>query len=500
MNRQVRRLAIVLMVVYLALFVQLNVVTVVRADEYRDHPDNTRALQRDFGRPRGSIVTADGVVAAESVEVTGDFERLRRYPEGDLYAHSVGYLSFDFGAGGLERTLNDLLSGASDEVSLQTFGDLLFDSERTADVMLTLRDDVQKVAKEALGERKGSVVALDPRDGSVLALWTWPAFDPNLLSSHDLAAVSDYREVLLDDPDTPLLAKAYRERFAPGSTFKVVTATAGLETGTVTQDEPVYPDVTEYVPPQTERPIRNFGGASCGGALAEILARSCNTSFAEMAIDIGAEPMETTARSFGFDDTPPIDLPDPADSVFPDADFFEVNQPLLAQSGIGQFEVAATPLQMALVAAAVANDGVVMEPGVVAEIRDSDGRLVESLDPRVWHQAMDVATAETMRNLMVGVVENGTASSVGLPGVRVGAKTGTAELSQERDDTHAWMIAFAPAEAPTVAVAVIVEGEEGLGTQTGGSVAGPVARAVLEAALVPVATPTEGAESTTESG
>jgi len=482
-NRQVRRLAVFVMILYGLLFVQLNRVTVVSADDLNANPLNTRALQRDFSRPRGVIQTADGALVARTVEVPGDLERLREYPEGDLYAHTAGFMSLEFGAAGVEREYNDQLSGADREVSLQSFSDLFLDQPRTADVTLSLQHSVQATARELLGDRKGSVVALDPRSGAVLAMWSFPSFDPNGLSSHDLTAVGELRRALLEDPLRPLLAKSYRERFSPGSTFKVVTGTAGLQSGTVTREEPVYPVLTEYVPPQTDRPIRNFGGASCGGDLDEVMARSCNTSFAQMAVDVGGEQMAQSAAGFGFNEVPPFDLPDGAASLFPPAGFFEDNQPLLAQSGIGQFDVAATPLQMALVAAGVANDGVIMAPYVVQEVRDSDGRVVSEASPDAWRSAMSLADAQTMQAVLEGVVTSGTGTIMQIPGVQVAAKTGTAEFSLDHTGTHAWMIAFAPVEAPRVALAVMVEGDETTGQQTGASVAGPVARGVMEAAL-----------------
>jgi penicillin-binding protein A len=482
-NRQVRRLAVVVMVLYGLLFLQLNRVTVVSADDINDHPLNTRALQRDFGRPRGVIQTADGVLVARTIEVDDELERLREYPEGDLYAHSAGFMSLEFGAAGVEKEYNDQLSGADRDIAIQSFSDLFLDRVRTADVTLTLEHSVQAVARELLGERNGSVVALDPTSGRVLAMWSYPAFDPNGLSTHDLDAAADNREALLADQGQPLLAKSYRERFTPGSTFKVVTGSAGLASGTVTREQPVYPVVAEYVPPQTERPIRNFGGVACGGNLDQVMARSCNTSFAQMAVDLGGEQMATTAEDFGFNQVPPFDLDDGAASLYPPAEFFEDNQPLLAQSGIGEFDVAATPLQMALTAAAVANDGVIMAPYVVQEIRDSDGHVVETTEPRAWRSAMSLADAQTMQPVLEGVVTTGTGTIMQIPGVRVAAKTGTAEFSATHDGTHAWMIAFAPVEEPRVALAVIVEGDETTGPQTGSAVAGPIARGVLEAAL-----------------
>lgn len=481
-NRQIRRLGVALVVCYVVLFVQLNVVQVLRADEYLANPANTRPIVEAFGRARGSIQTADGVLVAESVPVDdGRFEYLRQYPEGPLFAPVTGYVTFNFGADGAEATYNADLTGET--VESRGLADLFVEREALGDLTLTVRADVQRTAAEALGDRAGSVVAIDPRTGGVLALWSWPTYDPNLLSSHDLAAVTAARDALLAAPGNPLLPRSYRERYFPGSTFKVVTAGAGLDSGAVTISSPSYPVTDEYVPPLTTTPIRNFGGTSCGGTLIPILRVSCNTAFAQMGVDLGAEVMVAQARAFGFDAVPPLDLPDPARSVFPSVAFFDRNDPALAQAAIGQNDVAATPLQMALVAAGVANDGVVMRPHVGAEIVDDQGRLVSTVEPRPWRRPTGPEVAETLTEAMVEVVARGTAQAMAIPGVTVAAKTGTAQLGTEPPASHAWVIGFAPAEDPRVAVAVIVEGQPGASEQTGGRVAAPIARAVIEAVL-----------------
>ncbi|MEZ5239079.1 MAG: penicillin-binding transpeptidase domain-containing protein [Microthrixaceae bacterium] len=337
---------------------------------------------------------------------------------------------------------------------MNQLGSFLTAESSEGDVLLTVRKELQTVARDALGGQAGSVVALDPRDGSILAMYSNPSFDPNVLSDNDTERATAAKELYEAVDDKPLLAHTYRERYFPGSTFKVVTAMAGLADGTVTRDTPVYPVVTEYKPPLTTRAISNFGGSSCGGTLFVVLARSCNSSFAQMAVEqIGAEDMIATAEAVGFNSTPPLDLPNPADSTFPD-DFGEVvsepeglapvneDAPALAQSAIGQNDVAATPLQMALVAAAVANGGDIMTPHVLSAVRARDGDVVTSYEPAVWLRAAEASVAATMREAMVGVVTDGTASVMQVPGFEVGAKTGTAQLGTERPTSHAWMIAF----------------------------------------------------------
>lgn len=485
MNRQIAKLGVGLLVCYAVLFVQLNRLTVFEAAELQDNPANNREVLRDYDGPRGSIATADGVLLAESVPNPegARFERSRRYPEGELFAHTVGYYSLNIGSAGLEQSYNAELAGRTLDLSFQGLDDLFIERDRTGDLVLTLRADAQRVARDQLGGQRGSVVAIDPRTGDLLAFWSVPSFDPNLLSNQDFQAANDAYALLQADQQKPLLARMYRERYFPGSTFKVVTAAAGLASGKVTVDGPEYPRESQFVPPQTNRPLRNFGGSTCGGRLLDILRVSCNTAFARMAVDVGPGQMIDTAQAFGFNDAPPIDLPGAARSVFPTD--FDQNLPALAQSGIGQNDVSATPLQMALVAAAVANGGSIMAPQVVAAVRDDENQVVEEREPEEWRRAMSPEDAATLRRAMIGVVEQGTASRLAIPGMEVGGKTGTAQLGTDPPRSHAWIIGFAgpPGGEPTVAVAVLVEGQEGASEQTGGRVAAPIARAVMETVL-----------------
>ncbi|MGV3758798.1 MAG: peptidoglycan D,D-transpeptidase FtsI family protein [Actinomycetota bacterium] len=483
MTRQIRLLGLGLMACFVLLFAQLNRIAVFEAAELNDNPNNTRAILRDFTQPRGTVTTADGVVIAESVPSDDRFELQRRYPEGSLFAGITGYFSFTLGSAGVEKTYNDELAGRTLDLSFQNLSDLFVDKERVGNLVLTVRADLQRLATDLLGQREGSVVAVDPRTGAILAMVSYPTYDPNQLADHNTQQAADVATLLDADENKPRLLRAYQDRFFPGSTFKVVTAAAGLTSGTVTRDEPVYPPSNGYVAPGTSRPLRNFGGGTCGGALFDILRVSCNTAFAEMGVQIGPEAMIATAEGFGFNKDVPIDLTNPARSNFPTD--FERNLPALAQSAIGQNDVAATPLQMALVAAAVANDGQVMAPHVLDEVRDSDGNVVDTYDPEEWTRAMDPGTAALLREAMVGVVENGTATRLAVPGFTVGGKTGTAQLGTDPPRSHAWIIGFGgpPGEVPSIAVAVIIEGQEGASEQTGGRVAAPIAQALIQAHL-----------------
>ena len=488
MTRSIRRLGVALIVLYGALFVQLNIVQVLRAEEYNDNPENTRDIVRDFSRPRGAIISADGTILARSIEVGGRFERQREYPTGDLFGPITGWFSFNAGADGVEKEYNDELAGRTAAASVEDVADLFVDEDRTGDVVLSMHTAVQQVARDALGDRRGSVVALDPRDGSILALWSNPSFDPNPLSSVDQDLARDSRNLLLSDPRKPLLARSYRETFFPGSTFKIVTGSAGLESGEVTATSPVYPIRSGFVPPGTRAPIRNFGGGSCGGDLMRGLEVSCNTVFAQMAYDIGGDALVGTAEGFGFNDAPPIDLPQAAPSPIGTVDNFNDNGPVLSQTGIGQNDVTTTPLQMAMAAGAIANGGVVMRPHVMAEVRDDEGDVVRAFRSRPWRTALAPPEAATMRDAMINVVTNGTAGRLEVPGVPTAGKTGTAQVGTTSDLSHTWIVGFAPADAPRVAIAVIVENVPGGGNEaTGGRVAAPIGQQVLAAGLAATA-------------
>ena len=482
MNKEIRRLGIGLIVLFVALFLQLNYLQVVDAKRLQHDPRNTRTAVHDFSRPRGDIISADGTVLAKSVPTSDSLQHLRMYAPATaaLFAHVTGFFSFTYGTEGVERTYNADLAGKTAKLKLNRLVDILRDRTRTANVTLSLPVSVQKTAADALGKRKGAVVALDPRTGAVLALWSFPSYDPNPLSAHDQKAVQNARSLLLVDPAKPLLPRAYRERYFPGSTFKVVTSAAALQNG-ITPDSPSYPTLRELKLPQTTRTLHNFGNEACGGPLRAALKVSCNTTFAKIGLDLGADKLSAAADAFGFGDVPPIDLPFGARSVFPPAVAFAHDLPGVAQSAIGQRDVAATPLEMALVAAGIANNGVIMQPYVMNEVRDSDGNIVRKAKPRPWRTAVPPAVAATLRDLMVGVVNGGTATAIAIPGVQVAAKTGTAQTGT--GTSHAWIIGFAPADAPRIAVAVIVEAQPGASEATGGRVAAPIAKAVLQAAL-----------------
>jgi peptidoglycan glycosyltransferase len=293
--------------------------------------------------------------------------------------------------------------------------------------------------------------------------------------------VQDYFTSLTNDPNQPNLARAYRDRYPPGSTFKTVTASVALETGAATP-QTQFPFLRQLTLPQTTNVLKNFGGETCGGTLVASFTQSCNTTFGQIGLNLG-DRLPAGADRFGINDTPPLDVsPGAVGSIGPLAGTFQNNQPLFAFAGIGQGDVATTPLEMALIAAGIANGGVIMAPHAVGEIRDSNNKLVRKIDAGTWKTAMSPATAQAVTSMMVQVVQSGTGTGAQISGVTVAGKTGTAEVAN--GNPHAWFIGFAPAEAPQIVVAVIVEhGGNANSEITGGRIAAPIAKQVIQAAL-----------------
>ncbi len=479
MDRQIRRLGLALAVLFVVLFLQLNNLQVLQASKLSNAPGNIRNTLDNFSRPRGVIQTADGVVVAKSVPTNDFYKFQRQYPEGPLFAQITGYFSFIYGSSGVEQTYTSQLAGRN--LPLQHLSDLLTTRTNTEDVTLTISNQLQQVAASSLGQHSGSVVALNPTNGNILAMYSSPSFDPNPLASHDQNTQRNAWNLYTLDPNQPMLARAYRRTYAPGSTFKVVTASAALDRDPVLATK-VYPQASSIPLPQTNLTLSNFEHETCGGTLPDLLKFSCDTGFGQMGLDLGPDNLSAEATTFGFNKKPPLDIPAVASS-FPPASSFAQNKPGLAYSAIGQQDVSATALQMGLVASGIANGGVIETPHVMSEIRDNEGRQVESFGTRPWQQATSQSTAKTVRDDMVGVVNGGTATNVAIPNVQVAAKTGTAQTSTGSGNNN-WLIGFAPADNPTVAVAVVVPAQPGLGSDTtGAQIAGPIFKTVLQAAL-----------------
>jgi len=485
-DRQVRRLAWALLVLFLLVFAQINYIQVFAADDLANNQANSRTIIEEYEIDRGAILARDEqTVLAESKQTSGRYKYLRVYPKGELYAQITGYYSLVFGRSGLERSYNSYLSGTAAELLPQKLVDeMLGRPKRGATVVTTLDANLQSVAQQALGDLPGGVVAIDPTTGAILAMVANPSFDPNPLASHHQDTVTKAWDELQSAPGKPLLSRAGQELFPPGSTFKLVTAAAALENGDTPDTK--YPNPPELDLPQTNNTLQNFGGEHCLGGvpqltLAQALQVSCNVVFGEVGLKLGADKLVAQAQKFGFDQRIPFDIPF-AEGSIPPASSFKDNQPLVAYSAIGQSSVGANPLQMALVASAIADGGVEMRPRLVREIRDPSGRVVKSFDPEAFGRPISAQTSQELTQMMVSVVQSGTGTAAQIPGVTVAGKTGTAQ--HPGGDPHAWFVCFAPAEHPKIVVAVVVLDGGSLGSEaTGGHVAAPIAKAVLEAAL-----------------
>jgi peptidoglycan glycosyltransferase len=488
MERQIRLVATGFLILFGLLGLNVNYIQVIAASDLANNPANKRLLIQEYDVQRGQIIAADGrTVIATSEESRGALKYLRRYPEGTRYAHLSGYYSFVFGRSELEQRYNDLLSGRAPEVALQSFVDeVLGRDRRGASLVLSVDPRLQETADEALGSRPGAVAALNPQTGEVLALVANPTFDPNALSSHDGKAIRRAWKRLNADPAKPLLSAATDDFFPPGSTFKIVVAAAALENGIT--PETSFPNPPELDLPQTTSTLENFGGDHClGGApeitLAQALEVSCNVAFAEIGLELGAERLSEQARAFGFSRDIEFDIPF-QEGNFPPAESFADDLPGVAFSAIGQKDVRTNVLHLALVAGAIGNGGVMMQPTLVREVRDPLGRIVRRLRPQVFGEPISPPSAAELTRMMQAVVESGTGTAAQIPGVNVAGKTGTAQ--NPGGDPHAWFVAFAPAEQPTIAVAVAVLNGGDLGSEaTGGAVAAPIARTVMEEALTP---------------
>jgi peptidoglycan glycosyltransferase len=488
MNRQIRQLAVGLLACYVVLFAALNYWQVGRKEELDARFDNTRQVLREFNKPRGPIVTADGVEAAVSIPTApGEpYDFRREYPTGDLFADVTGYFTLAFGSTQVERAYGDVLTGSTAEQQVRGLGDLLTGGTgTTGTVELALRNDAQAAAKFLLGGQTGSITVIEPQTGAIRAMYSNPTFDPNTFVNADFAVAQEIITELQNAPGSPLLAQAYQERYMPGSTFKVITTGISLEEGIVTP-ESEFAEERQWVPPQTERPINNYNGTLCGGDLTTVFARSCNIPFAQMASLLGPDAMVAGTGDWGIGEPLPIDLPRPAASTFGNTENLAQELPQLAIRGFGQSEVQMVPLHMAMVAATVANGGQMMEPYAVQATYDQAGRVLDRTSPEVWKTPLSPQNAEIERQMMIAVAERGTASCcIALEGgIPVAAKTGTAELGVESnpDLSHAWIVAFAPADNPQYAVSVVLTNVQSTPdiAATGGRLAGPLAKGMLD--------------------
>ncbi len=483
MNAQVRKIFAVVLLLFFILGGALTWIQFVKSPELRADGRNSRTILQAAERERGAIVVAGEPVAySERVgSGSGMFERV--YPYGELYASVTGYFSaVNLYATGMEAAANEILEGQTSSLLMQRMRNLFAGRPRQGGgVELTLDPDMQQTAQDALAGRQGAVVVEDVETGAILALYSSPSYDPNPLASLDSAVAQAADEELLADPARPLNNRAIAsDRYAPGSVFKIITAAALLESGVESSTKLESPVTIEL--PGTDTELSNIDMMECGDGevtLREAFARSCNTTFALAVQDIPADRLGQVAAKFGFGDQLSIPLA-VSPSHFPE----DLTPAQLATSAIGQFEVAVTPLEMVMVAQAVANEGKMMHPYLIDRVLDADNNERSQTKPSVLAKPITASVAADLTDMMVAVVEEpyGTGQSMWMPGVSVAAKTGTAEVG-DGTRANAWAVAFAPADNPKYAVAVIVEGDDADPTPHGGEVAGPIAKRLLEVGL-----------------
>jgi peptidoglycan glycosyltransferase len=483
-NKPIRVVSVFCLVLFLALLVNSTYLMYVRADSLSDDPRNRRIITAAFSRERGAILVGKEAIA-RSVPSDDKYKYQRTYSQPFKYAPITGYFSW-YGQTGVEASQNAVLAGDDSRLFVTRLVDMLSNSDpQGGNVQLTTDPAAQDAAWDGLealpGDAQGAVVALEPSTGRVLAMASTPTFDPNTFASHDFEAVADHSKELNADPSQPLINRAISTTLPPGSTFKLVTAAAAIESGNYDADSQV-PGGFRFKLPQSTTSVGNYDGGNCGGrriTLTEALQVSCNVTFLSLANELGNDAMADQAEAFGFNDTSLEDLGGQAESLYPR----DMDQPQTALSGIGQASVTATPLQMAMVAAAIANDGDVMRPYVVDEVRAANLAVLDRTDPQTISEAISDTTAEELTTMMVATVDSGTATPAQIPGIEVAGKTGTAQSTADRPP-YAWFVSFAPADDPQVAVAVLVESSDTSRSEIGGGrLGGPIAKAVMEAVI-----------------
>ncbi|MEV8322454.1 penicillin-binding transpeptidase domain-containing protein [Kitasatospora sp. NPDC056731] len=483
MNKPIRRVSIFCLVLILALMVRTNWVQGVQADAWATNKNNKRQQYDRYAHPRGNIIVG-GQPVTKSDFVNGlRYKYKRSWVDGPMYAPVTGYSSQVFGSSQLENLEDGILSGTDDRLFFRNTLDMLTgEQQRGGDVVTTINAKAQKAAWDGLGDKKGAAVAIDPKTGAILALVSTPSYDPGTIAGSESGDSKAWTD-LNADPNKPMLNRALKETYPPGSTFKLVTATAAFENGLYQNidDQTATPD--PYTLPGTQTVLNNESPLEkCGNATVKSgMDQSCNTVYAKMGADLGKDKMRAQAEKFGFNST--IDTPVRSEkSIFPNSASLDGT----AQDSIGQHDTRATPLQMAMVSAAIANNGSLMQPYLVDQERSASLTTISKHTEKQFSQAMSPATAQKMQDLMVSVVDNGTGKNAKIPGLQVGGKTGTAQHGEDNAGLpFAWFTSWAKTtDGQSVAVAVVVEdGSNNRDGISGGRLAAPIAKAVMQAVL-----------------
>ncbi|MFF6982879.1 peptidoglycan D,D-transpeptidase FtsI family protein [Streptomyces sp. NPDC008343] len=479
MNKTIRRASVFTLLLVFALLVRATWVQFYDGQALASDKNNRRNTMALYSQPLGNIIVGGEAVTGSAPTKSGDLAYKRTYMDGSLYSAVTGYSSQAFGATQLEGIYQDLLDGSDTRVKsvMDTITDKRADP---GNVITTIDQDVQKAAYDALGDKKGAAVAIDPATGKILAVVSTPSYDPSRITTGD----SEAWKQLTKDPEKPMTNRALRQPLPPGSTFKLVVAAAALEDGLYSSVDEKTKSPDPYPLPDTNRELGNENpNAPCEDASIRVaLQYSCNNVFGKMAVDLGQDKVRETAEKFGFNDEEQ-DVPVRAyPSVYPS----DMDRPQTALSGIGQFDVTATPLQIAMVSAAIANGGKLVSPHMVSQITDGGGDVLENYDDSAeTKEIVSSDTAEQLQSAMQTVVEEGTGTNARIPGATVGGKTGTAQHGEKNSKTpYAWFTSYGKADGKEVAVAVIVEQSNASRSEVSGNgLAAPVAKKVMEAAL-----------------
>lgn len=463
MNKQIRVITLVFIGLFVLLVLNISYIVVFQGKSLASDPGNTRAAEAERSTKRGQITSADGVVLATSQPTGGHYKRV--YPQGALAAQLIGYSSYRYHTSGLEKSYDDYLLGTNSSGFLEDLVRKFQQPDKTGgSLKLTLDTQLQTIAEQGLAGRKGAVVALDPKTGAVLAMASSPSFDLNTVDK-SWATISA-------DPNAPLVNRATEGAYAPGSSFKIVTAAAALEEG-IYRPSDTFDDTGSFEVMGTT--IKNLNDRVFGRVtFKEALEFSVNAVFAQIGLKLGANRLFQYASKFGFNTDISFDVPVRTSRIKRPSAMDDVD---VAWTAIGQAKTVTNPFEMALATAAIANDGVSMNPYVVSEIRDAKGTVIRQASSSQREQAVSAQTATTLTDMMVGVTQEGFGDVVNIPGIKVASKTGTAETGIP-GQTHGWFVAFAPADNPQIAIAVIVENGG-----TGSGSAGPIVRTLLDKAL-----------------
>jgi len=484
MTRQLRAVGVIVLLMFASLFVASTTIQVFQADALAENPHNTRTRLASYNVQRGPILVAGSPIAS-SVPSDDQFKYLRQYANGPLYSAVTGYYTLDNGRTGVEDALNAELSGQGGSQFFQGLT-RLFTGQKPegAAVELTISPAAQQAAWDALGDYRGAVVAIDPKTGGILAMVSKPTFDPNQLAGHDDDTIKAAYNELLADADKPLQNRATGgDMNPPGSVFKLVIAAAALEAGIAQPDSPL-PNPATFTLPGTSVEVNNPShGSPCGAGdtttLRTAIEQSCNIPFAQLAIQLGADRVRAMAEAFGFNHE--FDIPFAASpSVYPTG---KLDEAQVGLTGFGQYDVRATPLQIALVSAGIANGGDVMNPTLVSQVLTPDLHELQGPSQSKYKTAVSQATAQALQSMMIGSVANGVASNARIDGVDVAGKTGTAE-NGPGDPYSLWFTGFAGNQHGQVAVAVVLEDGGGQGQSgTGNGLAATIGQQVMKAVL-----------------